>query len=873
MLTTLSRWCFQRPGPCLAVAFVVTLASLLVTYRHLELRTDWTHLFRPDDPVIERVEELRREFPLPHDIAVLVDGSSVERRKQFLDALAHRLGQEPELFRHSYHRLEAPFLRSSALFYLDPLTLELLHRDLAQMAPVLEAFGKDPRLQPLLESLRDRLDTPEDLERATRLLDELLAVLDEQPSTFDLAARLVPAGAPAEAGEVLEGKTVFYNRLGNGPIYYLLVQPVPTDDRMTPHAASVNRLRAIVRELRPQFPGIRARITGEPVLMSDERRTCAIDTLKSSSLSLFLVTLLFSLGFGELRRPAMAIAALAAGLLWTLGFTTITVGQLNFISVTYITMLVGLGIDFGIHLTFRYYEERQTHPALEALDRTMRGTGSDTLAGAIATAVAFLTMGLTGFRGVAELGIIAGGGVLLCFLSTVTVLPALLGLNERGEGPPPGPPQGLGLAAVEDALLRHSKLVVTLAAMGSLTCFAMLPHVRFDYNLLNIQARHLESIQTELEMIASGNTSVLTAVSLAPDLQSARDRADQFERLQTVHQVRTLADLIPAQPEAKLDLVRRLVELAAPLVPPPATPPRDEPLAVLRAMQSLREAWHERYPRLRHLPQAGELDRRIDELARVADERGPGPLLDALRRMQVDMATRFGPAVEFLKAQEARWPTLEEVPETLRVRSVGTSGVIMLRVFPAQNIWSAHQLNAFEEQLRQVDPEVSGDPLLMLRFQELVDRTHNSTVWITLGAVLLVMQLYLRNLKAVALTFLPTGLGVLWMVGVMGALDIPFNPANFVALPMLVGVGSVFGIHVVHRIREEGTPRILASSTGPAVLLSALTTMAGFGSLMTASHQGINSLGFVIATGMAANLLASLVLLPCIDQLMNERFA
>ncbi len=876
----IARTSFENPTPTLILSTLVGLICLALTAAKLDLQTDWSYLFREDDPYIVQIRDYREKFPLPHDIAVLVDDGPRASRTHFLDVLAERLEQEPEFFQHTLHRLDLSYLRARGLFFLANQALEEIRDELRLARPYLRGFTDQPDLPTLLAQFRSDVVSLEPsriaagLDLGNRLLGQILGRLESgRPPPF--LVEKFSSDDPRQQ-KLFLGETTFYTTLEDEETFLLLVKPTISDDRISPTGPSVDRIRVIIEELEPRFPGLRIRVTGEPVLLTDERRTCGLDSLKSSAITLTLISILFTLGFGEVRRPAMALTTLVIGLTWTLGFTTLAVGHLNFITVTYISILCGLGIDFGIHLTFRYFEERASgKTADDALTFTIRGTGLDTFVGAVSTALALLVMVVTGFKGIAELGIIAGGGVLLCYLATIVVLPAFFALYERAGLPVAEVYEQAPLQTMESALLKNSRLVALAAVVISVLALPQAWKVTFDYNLLNIQAPDLESIKTELQLTREGQTTVLSAISLVDGLEQARQRAEQFRSLETVHAVTTPTDLVPVKDPEKDDLIAEILTLAEGLKPsqkaPMPTPVR--PLA--RALETLETVYAERYPLLRTQEQfrepAGAFQERLTELRRALEERGPGPIFDAIDQTQLALHQDLALILGFLEEQEPTAPTLDDIPTPLKVRLVGKDSILALLIRPSGNVWNRGPLVQFVGDLASLDPEIRGDPILMKHFEDVIGRTHAITVWVTLAVVLLVTALYLRSPAQVVITFLPTALGVLWMVGFMGWTRIDFNPANFVALPMLVGVGSVFGIHVTHRMRELGSPRILTSSTGPAVTLSALTTMAGFGSLLSASHQGINSLGFVIATGMGANLLTALFLLPCLTQIFLSK--
>ncbi|MBI3928836.1 MAG: MMPL family transporter [Armatimonadetes bacterium] len=890
MLAGLALLCFRRPYAVLAVCGTLLAMSLGVTWNGLRLQMDWTYLFDPADPVVARVNQHRQEFPYPGDMVVLVDGGQARWREKYLDELAARLAAEPQHFQHVYHRLDLKTLRTRALYYLEPKQLRAMSAQLQLLEPLLGRSHPASGTADLLGRLRAEMSNPESalwredsLQRINRLLFQLERSLDSRgreappPLWSVLLSPEELKSLPVDPEELLAGQGYLYSTMDQGRIHYLVLKSVPGEPGTPIRGDAVTRLRQILKELQPTAYGLRIRLTGLPVLLSDERQTCQADSTRSTLISLAAVTLIFLLGFGGVRRPLLAVSALVVGLGWTMGFTTLAVGHLNFITVTYLTILLGMGVDFGIHLTFRYSEERQAGAQPEeALRTTMTGTGADLLVGAVATAVGFLVLIPVGFRGVAELGLIGGAGVLLCYVSTITVLPAGLGLDERRGRKEARRPQSSGALRLERKLLERASGVVLAALLISALAAYYAGKVGFDHNLLHMQASNLESIQTEEEMIRQLHRTVLSATVLTDDIEQARRLDRIFRDLPVVASVSSAVSLLPPGSEARTPLVRELVTTARRLsTPMPQRVDSAEGLVVLAGLfeevraqvaSAHRRAARAGAPEQREL---AALKAHLDGLEKRLSAMGPGPIERGLSSFQRELLGDVEQTLSFLQSQEPVPPSAADLPEALRIRWVGETGKFQLSVLPRENIWERDSLERFLSALNRVNPEMVGHPVVMDYITTVISRTHSrAAVW-TFLAVALVMILYLRSPSATVLALLPTSLGVLWMLGAMGWCDVAFNAANFVALPMVVGIGAVYGVHVLHRIQEEQTEEILTSSTGPAQLLSGLTTIAGFASLMVAHHRGISSLGFVVAVGVAANLAISLLLTPALCRLLR----
>jgi len=214
---------------------------------------------------------------------------------------------------------------------------------------------------------------------------------------------------------------------------------------------------------------------------------------------------------------------------------------------------------------------------------------------------------------------------------------------------------------------------------------------------------------------------------------------------------------------------------------------------------------------------------------------------------------------------------IEDLPPALHDRFIGVTGKHLLMVNPKKDVWNRENQREFLEQLTRVDPDVTGTPVQLYHYTDLLKSSYEEAAWYSLGAIVILVFLHFRSLSSILLTLVPVAVGSLWLGGLMGWLHVPLNPANIMTLPLVIGIGVTNGIHILNRFAEEQTPSILARSTGKAVLVSGLTSIAGFGSLMLAKHRGIESLGYVMSIGLATCMAAGLTFLPAILNLLTQR--
>ena len=812
----------------------------------LKIKMDWTYLFEDSDPVVLDFKQARDCFPYPGDIAILVDQGEEEKREEFLELLAGKLTEQPEIFHHVFYKVDVSEISTRALYFLEP---ELLER----FAEVLESLSH--------EKIPDMSLDDEILKFQLKLLDDLKSsLLTRGRFDYHHLWEILTSKKPARRyiNRLLKGQSEFYLTLADGHLHLLLLKSGSRNAPLSNKGTTVVELRKLLEGLKGSSYGLRVRVTGLPVMLHDEKKTCTEDSLRSAQLSIAIIVVVFAVGFGGFVRPLMAVAALLVGLGWTLAYAAISVGHLNFITVSMVTMLMGLGIDFGIHLLFRF-EEEYGQGALpeEALKSTLEGTGVDIFVGACATAAAFLALTQAEFRGIADLGVIASGGVLLCFLSTVTVLPAFLALapGKRSERLA----HSTWLEWIESQLLSRAKYLTLLGALLVFVAILGASRVGFSYNLLDVQAQELASVKTEREMIADYKSTVLSGACVASNAKEARQVAARLRKLPSVAQVTTLASLIPEASTEKTRLVQRIVELAKDL-PEPQGVPLERAGDLLALKKKMKEM--EKDPKSSRL--MPEVRRAVEEIKQIAEGMQPGPIQDGLGNFQEHLLGDARVLLRLLKSQKAMPLTVGDLPKEMLIRTVSPEGKHLLNVVPAKNIWERENLEQFLRETSNEKNPLVGHPVVQGHILDAFHRAFQVTPWYTLLGVMGVLFIYLRRPVPLLLSLMPTAVGVLVIFATMGFVGMEFNVVNFVALPISVGIGAVYGVHTFHRMRELGDETVLSSSTGPALILSGVTTIAGFASLMTAHHRGLASLGFVISVGVAANFVVSLVFLPAL---------
>jgi hopanoid biosynthesis associated RND transporter like protein HpnN len=595
------------------------------------------------------------------------------------------------------------------------------------------------------------------------------------------------------------------------------------------------------------------------------------DTTVATIVSLGICALLFIYGYRETGRPLKATLCLIVGLGYTLGFTTLAIGHLNLLTITFLPILIGLAIDFGIHLVTRYEEElRQGRTEHEAMTKALVNTGLGIFTGCLTTAGAFLAMSLTNFKGIQEMGLISGCGLVICLVPMMTLLPVLLLRGRQNVLDHQAHAAIERRARIERLWLERPGLLAGITFTITGLAFTQLPKVRFDYNLLHMQSAGLPAVMLEHKLINGASKSVIFGVVITNSLTGAAHLQSRLERLPTVAGVDSMASFLGGDPSNRLALIRRIRnQLAdfefAPLDTRPIDPKElRDTLMASQAYFGLGASAAAKEGKTALARELSSLHDAVHALRQRLARSDANEVVRKLSAFQQALFTDLRETMAAIKNQDDTAPLkVEDLPVALCHRFVGRSGTnYLLQVNPKSNVWDRANQEAFVRDLRSVDPAATGTPVQLYEYTTLLKDSYIQAAWYALGAIAVLVLVHFRQPSCVVLALLPVALGTIWTMGWMGWRDIPFNPANIMTLPLVIGVGVTNGIHILNRFAEEQTPSILARSTGKAVLLSALTTVAGFGSLIPAKHQGIASLGMVMAFGTAACMIAGLTFLP-----------
>ncbi len=847
----------RRPRAVLAVALALTAISVVLATTRLRLNANTDDLMGRDRAYYREYRRFLDDFgDLEHLWIVVETDGDVPRAQRFAGRLRERLLALP------------PGLLREVTAWFDTAGLE------SRFGPALMPPEDLAALPELVGTARASTGGADFIERTAERLAAARRARDETRARGAVACLEAAAGVagvevpPAPGRSSDRGRSFMVS--ANGRVLLVALMPEKDYSKLDGIAAAIVAVRRELAAALRDFPGLRAGLTGRPVLEADEMATTSADTSLASVVAFVAVGILFVLGMRSVMGPALAMASLLMSLSWTFAFAALVLGELNLLSIVFAPILVGNGIDFAIHLLVRHREYRAAgHSVEEAAVLAITRSGGGTATAAVTVAAAFFTAAFTGFRGLAHLGIISGAGILLCLAGALTVFPAMLVLAERAvpgrlRGGVKAPLSIPGLAG----LWRRPRLVGAAAVLISATALAGAGSVGFSSNLLDLQATGLDSVHWERRLSEVSDESTWFAAMRARSLGDLRDLETRVRALPSVGKVESVLDVLPRDGDAVL---AGLAELRGAMSRPEAAvmPSADSASAVSRLTEELRSflsafGSYMKPEESRHL---GRIGSGLEAASRRLQASDPA----ARTAAPAEMDGRFTALREELSALPApdRLPGPEDLPAALRERFVA-NGTFLLRVLPRHDIWQEAEMERFVAEIRSVDGAVTGVPITV--HDSVLDMRgafHRAALYALVANILFTVATF-RSVRLGLLTLLPLVLGFVWMLGLMGILGLHWNLANFFAVPIVIGLGIDNGVHIVERIREERGSLESGLTTVSGVVFSSLNNAVGFGSLLLAAHRGLRSLGGVMALGALTCLLAAVIVLPALCAVLRR---
>jgi hopanoid biosynthesis associated RND transporter like protein HpnN len=869
----LQRWLgfvSQHARPVSTACILATLAALVYAFFNLGINADNLSLISDSLQSRKNQAAFAALFPnLEEAILIVIDGDTPAHARDATDALATRLKEDPDAFKDVYVPGGGSFFEDHALLYSTPDELDRLADDLAALQPILASLEADPSLVQLAELVRTGLESGAkdgvDPSQWTSLLDEVgkatISVYEEPPVRISWETMMLESSD-------LEIPT---RRV-------IVVDPYLDYEKILVAEATIDTINDAVRELGlDQAAGVQIRLTGNPALNHEEMLGLFWDIGGSGVFCFLLVSGFLYFAFRSWRLVAASLATLLVGLVWTAAFAAATIGELNMISIAFAILFIGLGVDFAIHFGMAFASERREHrlPTEAALHKAIDGIGASLVLCGFTTAIGFLVFLPAEYRGVAELGAIAGAGMFIILVLTLTLFPSLL----SGWLRIPDDVEILAPTRADQALalrVEHKpRLICGIALLAAVVSLPLLFELRFDAHVIEMRDPDTASVQAFRDLLADSDTSPWYVNVMAPNLAAADEIAQKLEALPEVGRTVSLLSYVPDDQEEKLEI---LDDLAFLMEAPPVYQDKRPQYGVeeqIEALRLLRDVLHETERPADNAANAAvvisldSLEKRLsDFLVRVQGEDDPAQALSDFRDVLLE---RLPDSIERLRNLFTVDPIeLSNLPPELVRRMLAPDGTARIQAFPAEELQDYATLKRFASSVLQVAPKAAGIAPNLVDFGEATARSFRLALVSAALAISALLFLLWRRPGDVALVLSTLALGSILTCASMALLGMSFNFANVLVLPLLFGIGVDSGIHLVHRARYDAEHpadtqgSLIETATAGAVFYSAMTTTLSFGTLALSGHQGMQGLGIMLTIGMFWTVIANLIVLPAL---------
>jgi hopanoid biosynthesis associated RND transporter like protein HpnN len=850
-----TRLCVRSAPIVALLALAATAFAAYFAATHFKMNTDTTKLVSPEVPWRKQEAAFKAIFPQPPNmILIVIDGATPEQAQQAAAKLTAELAKNPDLFHALRQPGGGPFFERNGLLYLPVAQTQSATEQIIAAQPFLGALAADPTLRGAMDALSTALLG---VERGAITLDRL-----ERPiAEFDAALKTHTDGKSAALSwrkMMMQGEPDL--RETRRVIEALVALNFGT---LKPGAKPTLAIRNAARELglSPEN-GITLRLTGPVPIFDEEFATLTENAALIAGATVGVIILMLWFALKSWRLILCVLATILSGLVITTALGLHLVGAFNIMSVAFVALFVGLGVDFGIQFCVRYRAERHDRGDLPtAIVEAARAIGPSLTLAALAIAAGFFGFLPTTYRGVAELGLIAGTGMLITYLLSLTLLPALIRLTKPG-----GEAEEAGftaLGALDRVLLRSPGMFVGIALLLGVAAVALLPSLTFDYNLLNLRSRHAESISTLLDLAHDPDRSPNAMDALAGTREEAAALAELLRRLPDVAKVVTIDDLIPQDQEQKLALIadaNLLLDLTLnPVITKPAPTDAETVAAITTTAGALRKAAATTKNPSTALSLAASLDRLT-----AAD---PAAREKVANLVTAGLPTLLGNVRSLLTAEPV---TLETLPKDIARDFIAPSGQVRVRIYPKGDPTDNAVLSRFVVEVKAVAPEAVGVPLSLEESGRTITGAFTDAGVYSFLVIALILALSLRTVKDVMLALVPLVLAGALTLATCVAIGMNLNYANIIALPLLFGIGVAFDIYFVMAWRA-GNRDLLRSPLTRAVMFSAGATASGFGALWFSSHPGTSSMGALLMISLLWILLVVLFVLPPLLKLAERR--
>ncbi len=840
--------------PIIFIIPILAVITLFYTVNNLGMNTDTRDMLSAELSWRKLDIEYEKLFPHATDnLIIVIEAATPDEAMDSALTFENKLKQHQEFFKTIYYPKNEDFIKTSSLLYMDINQLQDLADTLAKNQPFLSRLMRDQSLNGFLTMLHDAVEAKqqgEEIDLST-IFHEFNNVLNahNHKKHYQMSWQNLLSAE--------QDKKKVYKE-------FIIVQPILDFTNFLPAENVLNKIRELAVEsgITPKN-NMQLKLTGTVALSHEELVSVSNTNLTAIIIAFILVAFILVFGLGSGKLVLLVLGSLMTGLIFTAGFATFAIGELNLISVVFAVLYIGLGVDFGIHYCLKYRELIiRGENKKNAIDKTNSDIGTSLLLCAFTTAIGFYAFVPTDYNGISELGLISGTGMFISLFITLTFLPALLKhANIMFEDHPKTDinPKIISLLSIPE---RHSSSILIFTILITAISLWCARDLRFENSLLNIQPQNNESVVTFKELFNNQEYTPLTNILITENENRAEELSEQLIQLPLVKDVIWLNSFIPEEQEDKLFIIDEINLLQGELFTQKNTlhVSPDITLDTLNSFKSLLISITNSDNII-----ASNIQNNITVFQKNLSQlngKQTKEKLDSLERSL--LASLPGRMNNLNSSLNTEGLSLSDINDTFSRRWKGNNNYL-LEIIPTEDLSNYSNLEAFVEQTQIAAPQITGPPVVSVEASKAVVNAFKQGFLSAFIAITILLLILMPKIRYSFFVIIPLLIATILTSATSVLFNVPLNLANIIALPLLFGIGVDSAIHIIHRHHEKQNKEILlASSSARAIVISALTTIFSIGNLAFSPHLGTASMGILLTIGISFALLCTLIITPAL---------
>ena len=901
ILKTLAK--FHAQHPWMMIGLVVIITIIMGTFAgQLKQSMRWTDLLPTKSQKTMQYNKIINEFVSATSIVVVVEGEE-DKIKDFAEAIVPEIKlvtdpKDGKLYtKRIDYKQDTDFLREHGLMLIKADNLQNM-----------KELYQNPNLVPLLTNInnsfeKEYIGQEESISTRTKE-DNTIIILDSISNLISIMKDYASGktNSPEEAQKAVDKLLLGEPYMLSYDKQALIINVIPNFnmDDISKMVSGTDAIQKIIDEAVKDYPGVKAGLTGMIPLGRDEM-VYAQQSLNYTSLFAFItILILLILSFRMWIAPLFALLNLAVGLIWAIGLAAILVKSLNIMTSMVAVILIGLGIDFSIHIIAIFSESRSVGKPIDiAIEETFLKSGKGILTGGLTTCAAFFAMIISSSRGMREVGLVSSSGLLAILIVTFLFLPSMLVLRERrlekkiAEGKIKTKPiykdiSFKSFGARSKWLSQRYTTTIICAVVVTILLLISASGISFDHNYMNMEPKGLTSITLQDTILDKFDLSMDYALILIDSVEESREMADKVKNIKSVAIVDDISMYLPSLEEQRkrIPIIQEINQsISISILKDKFTEAEfDLLLSELKRLEmNIMEIQDMAYiggqdkvdskcSEIVGDPDNPQSKNIINEFINYLENNRPEGI-KGLGEFQKYAASHFKKSV--LGMTTLKNIELNDLPPSILDRYANRDRTqFLLTIFPSGNIWQdANYLYRFTDDLDRISEKATGMPSIMRELIRVIGKDGRNAALLTIIVVFLLLWLDFGSIKYSIIAMIPLIVGFIWMVGLMKLIGMKLTIVNVMGLPMIIGIGIDYGVHIVHRWRIEGSKKVnkIFASTGKAILLSAITTMLAFGSLIFSIWRGFGSLGAAMFIGVGACFLSTVIILSGIIGFLERK--